>query len=115
VRRRLIMLVAALAVAYGVGLMSDWVLNGDPCIEFYADDSDQVDPVQGWLPVRTDCRITNASGAIRVERGSAEVFLSMFALMLVATYALVSRLAVVIRLVLLGAAGVAAFLVIFIY
>jgi hypothetical protein len=66
------------AIAYGVGLMGDAVLNDDPCVLSYGRETDRHDSVQRWFPVRTDCRITAPSGASRIEPGSSEVFLAMF-------------------------------------
>jgi hypothetical protein len=111
---RVIVFAVAVIAAYGVGLMSDWTLNDDPCIEHFADEDVRVEPVERWLPARTDCRITTASGVTRIERGSAEVFLSMFVLTLVAAMALLSGVALLARVAVVAAAGATAFAVIFI-
>jgi hypothetical protein len=79
VPRWIVIAVLVLCVAYGVGWMSDAVLNDDPCISAYGRETDRYDYVDRWFPARTDCRITAPSGASRIESGSSEVFLAMFA------------------------------------
>lgn len=94
--------------------MSDAVLNDDPCISACARETDRYDYVARWFPARTDCRVTTPSGASRIESGSSEVFLAMFAFAPVVGFALLSRLALAIRVAAVLAAGAAAFLVIFV-
>jgi hypothetical protein len=94
--------------------MSDAVLNDDPCISTYGREIDRYDYVQRWFPVRTDCQVTTPSGASRIESGTSDVFLAMFALALVAGFALLSRRALAIRAAAVLAAGAGAFLVIFV-
>jgi hypothetical protein len=86
-----------IGIAYGVGLMSDAVLNDDPCVSAYGPEIDRYDYIQRWFPVRTDCRVTTPAGASRIESGSSEVFLAMFGLTLVAGFALLSTLALAMR------------------
>ena len=100
--------------AYGVGWVSDAVLNDDPCISADAREIDRHDAVARWFPARSDCRVTTPSGATRIERGSSEVFLAMFAFALVVGFALLSSLALATRVAAVLVAGAAAFLVIFI-
>ena len=102
------------AIAYGVGLMGDAVLNDDPCVLSYGRETDRHDSVQRWFPVRTDCRITAPSGASRIEPGSSEVFLAMFGWTLVAALALVSGSRVAARAAVVLVAGAAAVVVIFV-
>jgi hypothetical protein len=113
VARRVLIVVAVIGVAYGVGWMSDAVLN-DPCVSSHVREIDRYDYVEKWFPARTDCRVTTPSGASRIESGSSEVFLATFALTLVVGVALVSRAALAVRALGIIAAGAAAFLVIFI-
>jgi integrase len=75
---------------------------------------DRYDLVERWFPVRTDCRVTTPSGETRVEKGSSEVFIAMFALVLVVGLAFLSGIALAARAVAVVAAGAAAFLAIFI-
>jgi hypothetical protein len=112
--RRLVIALILIGIAYGVGFMSDAVLNDDPCVSAYGREIDRYDYVQRWLPARTDCRVTTPSGASRLESGSSEVFLAMFALTLVTGLAVLSHLALAMRAAAILAAGAAAFLVIFI-
>jgi hypothetical protein len=112
--RRTLVGLALVGLAYGVGWMSDAVLNDDPCISAYGREIDRYDYVQRWFPARTDCRVTAPSGASRLESGSSEIFLAMFALTLVAGLAVLSHLALAMRAAAILAAGAAAFLVIFI-
>ena len=102
-----------IALAYGVAWFSDAAL-GDPCAEA-GGETDSDDYVQRWLPPRTDCRITGAGGATRVEKGSAEVSLTMFALTLVLAAALLARAALALRAAAALAACAAAFLVVFVW
>jgi hypothetical protein len=103
-----------IAVAYGVAWSSDAAL-GDPCVEA-GGETDSVDYVQRWLPPRTDCRGTTTGGGTHVEKGSAEVSITMFALTLVLAAALLARGA---SLALRGAAALSAsavaFLVVFVW
>ena len=112
--RRVVVGVIVVAIAYGVGWMSDAVLYDDPCTFAYGRETDRYDHVQRWFPVRTDCRVTTANGASRIVSGSSDVFLAMFALTLVTALALVSGLALATRAAAVVAAGAAAFIVIFI-
>ena len=112
--RRVVLALIVVGIAYGVGWMSDAVLNDDPCISAYAREIDRYDSVARWFPARTDCRVTTPSGASRIEPGSSEVFLAMFALALAVGFARLSRLASAIRVAAVLSAGAAAFLVIFI-
>ena len=112
--RRVVLAVVVVGIAYGIGWMSDALLNDDPCISTYGREIDRYDYTARWFPGRTDCRVTAPSGASRIESGSSEVFLAMFAFALVAAFALLSRLATTIRAAALLAAGAVAFLVIFI-
>jgi hypothetical protein len=112
--RRVVLALMVVGIAYGVGWMSDAVLNDDPCISAYGREIDRYDYVAWWFPVHTDCRVTTPSGASRIESGSSEVFLAMFALVVVAGFALLSRLALAIRAAAILAAGAGAFVVIFI-
>jgi hypothetical protein len=105
---------ALVGIAYGVGWMSDAALNDDPCVSASGREIDRYDHVQRWFPARTDCRVTTPSGASRLESGSSEVFLAMFALSLVTGLALLSHLTLAMRAAAILAAGAAAFLVIFI-
>jgi hypothetical protein len=112
--RRIVVGLALVGIAYGVGWMSYALLTDDPCISAYGREIDRYDYVPQWFPVRTDCRVTTPSGASRLESGSSEVFLAMFALTLVTGLAVLSHLALAIRAAAILAAGAAAFLVIFI-
>jgi hypothetical protein len=112
--RRAVLGLIVVGIAYGVGWMSDAMLNDDPCISANARENDRYDYVARWFPARTDCRVTTPSGASRIESGSSEVFLAMFALALVMGFALLSRLALAIRAAAALTAGAAAFFVIFI-
>ena len=113
--RRVLVVCVVVAIAYGVGWLSDAALNDDPCLLSYGRETDRHDYVQRWLPLRTDCRITTPSGASRIERGSSEVFLAMSGLTLVAGFALLSGVALAVRAAAVLAAAAAAFLVIFIF
>jgi hypothetical protein len=112
--RRAVLALIVVGIAYGVGWVSDAVLNDDPCISAHARETDRTDPVARWFPARTDCRVTTRGGASRIERGSSEVFLAMFAFALVVGSALLSGLAVAIRAAAVVVAGAVAFLVIFV-
>src|SRR3712207_9158033 len=90
--RRVVLALGVVVVAYGVGWISDAVLFDDPCI-FVGRETDRHDYVTRWFPVRTDCRVTTPSGASRIEPGSSDVFLAMFAFTLVAGFALLSGIA----------------------
>src|ERR1700754_197299 len=107
--RRVVLALLVVGIAYGVGWVSDAVLNDDPCIAAHAREIDRYDSVARWLPARTDCRVTTPSGASRIEPGSSEVFLATFAFALVVGLALLSGLAVAIRAAAVLIAGVAAF------
>src|SRR5687767_11889085 len=111
--RRLVLGVVAVVLAYGVGLLSAWMLNEDPC-GWVGQETDRIDFVDRWLPPRTDCRITTAGGESRLVEGSSEVFLAMFALTLVLAGALLSGVALLLRAAAVAAACAAAFLVIFV-
>jgi hypothetical protein len=112
--RCVVLALIVVGIAYGVGWMSDAMLNDDPCTSSHAREIDRYDYVARWFPVHTDCRVTTPSGASRIESGSSEVFLAMFALALVAGFALLSRLALAIRAAAVLATGAAAFVAIFI-
>lgn len=112
--RRVVLALIVVGIAYGVGWMSDAVLNDDPCASAPGREIDRYDYVQQWFPVRTDCQVTTPSGASRIESGTSDVFLAMFSLALVAGFVLLSRLAVAIRAAAVLAAGAGAFLVIFV-
>jgi hypothetical protein len=113
--RRFVLVVVMVGVAYGVGWMSDAVLNDDPCVGTYGREIDTYDAVRRWFPARTDCRVTTPAGLVRVQRGSSEVFLAMFALTLVAGLALSARIRLTWRAAVVVVACVGAFLVIFIF
>jgi hypothetical protein len=110
---RVVLALIVVAIAYGVGWMSDATLN-DPCVGASGREIDRYDHVQRWFPVRTDCQVTQPSGATRIESGSSEVFLAMFPLALVAGFALLSRRDVALRAAAVLVAGLGAFLVIFV-
>jgi hypothetical protein len=112
--RRAVLALLVVCIAYGVGWMSDVVLNDDPCVLTSGREIDRYDLVERWFPVRTDCRVTTPSGETRVEKGSSEVFIAMFALVLVVGLAFLSGIALAARAVAVVAAGAAAFLAIFI-
>jgi hypothetical protein len=102
-----------IGLAYGVAWMSDAAL-GDPCVEV-GGETDRVDYVQRRLPPRTDCRVTSPGGETRLERGSAEVSVTMFALTLVLAGALLIPAALALRAAAALAACAAAFLVVFVW
>jgi hypothetical protein len=112
--RRVVVASIVVAIAYGVGWLGSAVLNDDPCISSQAREIDRYDHVSRWFPARTDCRVTTPSGASRIESGSSEVFLAMFAFALVVGFALLSELALAIRAAAVLIAGAVAFLVIFV-
>jgi hypothetical protein len=112
--QRLVVVVVALVVAYGVGWVSDAALNDDPCIGAVGLETDSYEDVYRWFPVRTDCRVTTASGAVTVTNGSPRVFWAMFAATFVALIALLVSIKLVWKLSVVVVAAVAAFVVIFI-
>ncbi len=105
-------IIVVFLVAYAVGWLSAAALD-DPCV-LVGGETDRVDHVERWFPVRTDCRVTTPAGATRIERGSSEVFLATFALTLVAGAALLIGARLAVRVALVLATAVAAFVVIFI-
>ncbi len=109
---RILVALVILATAYAVGWASAAVLD-DPCIGV-GGETDRIDYVQRWFPARTDCRVVTPDGDARIERGSSEVFLAMFALTLVAGAALLVAARLALRLALVLAAAVAAFVVVFV-
>jgi hypothetical protein len=113
--RRLFVALIVVGIAYCVGWMADAVLNDDPCVSAFGLETDSHDYVQRWFPARTDCRVTTATGASRVEPGSSEVFLAMFGLTLVTGLVLLSRLALAARAAAVLASSAAAFVVIFVF
>ena len=102
-----------IAVAYGVAWLGDAAL-GDPCVEA-GGETDSVDYVQRWLPPRTDCRVTSPGGEERIEKGSAEVSVTMFLLTLVLAAALLARAALAPRAAAALLACAVAFLVVFVW
>jgi hypothetical protein len=108
---RLVAWLFAIVLAYGVAWMSDAAI-GDPCLEA-GRETDRLDYVQRWLPPRTDCRVTSRAGETRIEKGSSEVSLTMFALTLVLAAAVLSRVRIALRAGTALVACAAAVLVIF--
>jgi hypothetical protein len=109
-----LLVVVVIGIAYGVGWMSDAILNDDPCLGTYLREGDQYDYVQRWFPARADCRVTTPAGSVRVEPGSSEVFLTTFALTLIVALALAATIRLVWRATVIVVACVAAVLVIFV-
>jgi len=113
VTRRVVLVMVTIGVAYAVGWMSDVMLNDAPCLGPHAREGDAYDYLQRWFPARTDCRVTTRDGSVYVERGSSEVFLTMFALTLIVALALVATIRLAWRAAMVLVACVAALLVIF--
>jgi hypothetical protein len=103
--RRVLLVLVVIVGAYAVGWASDAVLNDDPCVTAAGSETDSYEVVHHWLPVRADCRVTGPRGVVAVERGSADVFLAMFAVTLIGGLALLATISVVWRVLAVVAAA----------
>lgn len=108
----MILVLLAVVAAYAAGWTADAWLNDEACIGI-GRETDRIEYVVRRFPARTDCRVTSASGAVVIHRGSPEVFWAASIATLVSFLALLAAIGLAWRAIVVVLACLVALAVIF--